>query len=123
VVCDPGQPPEDGTGIFGVHLLTPQDEHTTLYHFTSVRKGPQYVAPEDLDEVRRKLSELRRYAFEEQDAPMIAGQHEILAQRRRNGQSVQPVLLNIDAGPLRARRLLEGLIGAEGSRAGEAASA
>lgn len=123
VVCDPGQPPEDGTGIFGVHLLTPQDEHTTLYHFTSVRKGPQYVAPEDLDEVRRKLSELRRYAFEEQDAPMIAGQHEILAQRRRNGQSVQPVLLNIDAGPLRARRLLEGLISAEGSRAGEAASA
>lgn len=113
VVCDPGQAPEEGTGLYGVHLLTPQDDGTTLYHFTSVRKGPQYVAPEDMDAVRAKLSELRRYAFEEQDAPMVCGQHNTLVQRKRNGQPLQTVLLNIDAGPLRARRLLEGLVAAE----------
>jgi hypothetical protein len=56
----------------------------------------------------------RRYG--EQDGPMACGQHEIPAQRHRMKLPTEPVLLNIDTEPMRARRLLDVPIGEEASR-------
>jgi vanillate O-demethylase monooxygenase subunit len=66
------------------------------------------------DEVAATLSRLRRFAFEEQDRPMVEAQQR--AYERAGGpDALKPVMLSIDAGPLRARRLLGDLIEAEQS--------
>ena len=56
-------------------------------------------------------SRLRRFAFEEQDRPMIEAQQR--ANDRAGGaDAIKPVMLSIDRGPLRARQVLDRLIAA-----------
>ena len=71
------------------------------------------LPPGDTDaEVAETLSRLRRFAFEEQDRPMVEAQQQ--AYDRAGGpDTIKPVMLSIDAGPLRARRVLHRLIDAE----------
>jgi phenylpropionate dioxygenase-like ring-hydroxylating dioxygenase large terminal subunit len=106
-ICPPGGKREDGVYILGAHILTPVSEFRTLYHFAAVRHDDNVTrTPEEQQEVIEKLSSLRRYAFEEQDEPMVLAQQQ--AQVNAGGLgSLQPILLNIDAGPVRARRLLD----------------
>lgn len=108
-VCPPGGKREDGVYILGAHILTPVSEFHTLYHFAAARYDDNVSrTPEQQQEVIEKLSTLRRYAFEEQDEPMVLAQQR--AQLSAGGLgSLQPVLLNIDAGPVRARRLFDTL--------------
>ena len=61
-----------------------------------------------------QLSRLRRFAFEEQDRPMVEAQQR--AYDRAGGpEALKPVMLSIDTGPIRARRILDRLIEAEGT--------
>ena len=62
---------------------------------------------------------MRRFAFEEQDAPVIEAQQRIIDASR---QEVDPLTLAIDVGPVRYKQVLKKLIAAEqaslaGSRA------
>jgi phenylpropionate dioxygenase-like ring-hydroxylating dioxygenase large terminal subunit len=101
---------EDGLIVIGSHLLTPIDERRMMYHICAVQLGA--VPPVEDDEVSETLSRLRRFAFEEQDLPMVEAQQR--AYDRAGGpDALKPVMLSIDSGPLRARRLLADLITSE----------
>lgn len=101
---------KDFAGQLGCHILTPETADTTLYHTAAARQGPVRVTPEEGEEAfKARIAELRRYAFKEQDDPMLKAQQE----NARKHPGVSPVLLEIDAGPVRCQRKLDALIAAE----------
>ncbi len=109
-ICEVGTDPMTGTGFHALHLLTPETERTTHYFFTAVRFG---VKTSDLDlnrTLQASIARLRRFAFEEQDAPIIEAQQRNLDSARR---VLEPTLLEIDAGPVRYKRILAQLLIAE----------
>jgi len=110
----PGGKREEGAGVLGAHLLTPETENSTLYHFAAARTGVIHDQTEDQEEFRQWLSDARRHAFERQDEPMIEAQ-----QRMRElypEETRRPVLFEIDAGPARCNRILDELIRDERAR-------
>ncbi len=110
-VCPPGAGREDGMTVIGSHLLTPINERQMMYHIAAVQLGGPPPGETD-EELAEQLSRLRRFAFEEQDRPMVEAQQ--LAYDRAGGaDALKPVMLSIDAGPLRARRILARLIADE----------
>jgi len=109
-VCRPGSPQGEGTGFVGVHLLTPETGRTTHYHFAAVRWNVLTHEDEENARIQEHLSTVRRYAFVEQDAPVIEAQQRTLD---RAGDGLRPVMLSIDAGPVRYRRVLERLLHAD----------
>jgi len=119
-VKQPGGERSSGTGIFGIHILTPESEQSTVYHFFAIRQNPLTAGAEADETIRNRLSELRRHAFVELDFPMIEAQH-----RMMNDPSVdtsRPALFEIDIGPARFQRRLTELLKSEGSMAGSDAS-
>jgi vanillate O-demethylase monooxygenase subunit len=108
-VREPGTAKEDGTGYFGLHMLTPETATTTHYHFAAVRfNAPPRTLEEDLA-IRDTISVGRKYAFEAQDAPVIEAQ-----QRRMNEiGDRRPALFAVDAGAVRVQRVIASLIAAE----------
>jgi vanillate O-demethylase monooxygenase subunit len=62
------------------------------------------------EEIRREISRLRRFAFEEQDAPMIEAQQQLIGELEENGEDLRPALLAVDAGPARYRRVMDRLL-------------
>jgi vanillate O-demethylase monooxygenase subunit len=106
-VTEPGAPREQGTGFFGMHFLTPETATTTYYLFVAVRNNPiSWGQPLD-GEIQAKVSDLRRIAFQDQDQAIIKAQQEVMLGRQ---QPAHPVLLEIDVGPVRYKKVLEGLI-------------
>jgi vanillate O-demethylase monooxygenase subunit len=53
---------------------------------------------------------MRRFAFEEQDAPVIEAQQRIIESATR---PLDPVILAIDVGPVRYKRILGKMLEAE----------
>ena len=93
--------------MLGAHILTPIGESKTMYHFAATRTGPPMEGDEGaLDEVRRKMSELRRFAFEQQDEPIIEAQQRYL----EKFPDARPVLFDIDAAPVRCNRIIDSLL-------------
>lgn len=107
-----GDARQNGTGIFGIHILTPETERSTLYHFAAIRQHPIAFPPLEAESIGRRLTELRRYAFAEQDEPMIREQQAVIDSA---SEALTPALLSIDVGPVRYKRILERLIHAEGA--------
>jgi Vanillate O-demethylase oxygenase C-terminal domain len=100
--------------VIGTHLLTPIDAAHCYYHIAAVQLGGPPAAETEAD-VAEQLTRLRRFAFEEQDRPMVEAQQR--AYDRAGGpDALKPVMLSIDTGPLRARRILQRLIDAETNR-------
>jgi len=114
-VCEPSAPTTSGTGYYGVHLLTPETETTTAYHFSAVRWNVRESDPAQSAQIRDKISAVRRQAFEEQDAPMIREQARIM--RELGDRAPRQALLAIDAGAVRYRRVLDTLIARESAAA------
>lgn len=111
-VTRPGAARDDGLVVIGTHLLTPIDERRMAYHIAAVQLGA--ASPVDDAELAETLSRLRRFAFEEQDRPMVEAQQR--AYDRAGGpDAIKPVMLSIDRGPLRARQILAELVAAEQS--------
>ncbi len=108
-ICQPGAPRESGTGYHGIHMLTPEDEGSTHYFFTAVRWGVK-TDDETNRELREKVAKLRRFAFEEQDGPVIEEQQKVLDKATRQ---LEPTILSVDVGPVRYKRVLEKLLAAE----------
>src|SRR5215813_3829160 len=112
-ICLPKAAPESGTGYHAIHMLTPETDRTTHYFFTAVRFNV-LTADDALNaQIQEKISTTRRFAFEEQDAPVIEAQQEIIDAAET---AVDPVILAIDVGPVRYKKILEKLIRAEEPR-------
>ena len=109
-VCPPGEERTDGITVIGTHLVTPSSKGKCTYHVAAVRLGE---SPNSDDaEIAEQLSALRRYAFDEQDRPILEAQQR--AYDLAGGvDSLRPVMLSIDAAPLRARRVLAKIIAGE----------
>ena len=111
-VTEPGAPRSEGTGIFGMHFLTPETESTCWYHFAAVRQNPiSWGEPID-SEIRDKIADLRRYAFEQQDQIIIRAQQQTI---QRSTIALRPVSLETDVGIERYKRQLNQMIREEES--------
>jgi phenylpropionate dioxygenase-like ring-hydroxylating dioxygenase large terminal subunit len=109
-VCRPGETPEQGSGYHAIHILTPETDKTTHYFFTAVRFGI-FSKGDDLNrQIQEKIAATRRFAFEDQDAPVIEAQQRIIDASQT---SVDPLTLAIDVGPVRYKQVLKKLIAAE----------
>jgi phenylpropionate dioxygenase-like ring-hydroxylating dioxygenase large terminal subunit len=98
-----GRPREEGMDTFNCHLMTPETERTTHYFYGGARtfdQGDQAF--------NAQLRGLLEHAFSREDKPMIEAQQESMG--AADFWSLNPVLLAIDAGPVRVRRALERLI-------------
>ena len=106
-VCPPRASRDDGITVIGTHLVTPSSKGKSMYHVAAVRVGES--AGSDDAEISEQLSALRKYAFDEQDRPILEAQQR--AYDLAGGpDSLRPVMLSIDAAPLRARRVLAKII-------------
>jgi vanillate O-demethylase monooxygenase subunit len=101
-------PREAGLIAPSAHWLTPETECTTHYFFA-------FGLPSEMGDAARGLV---RYAveglmkpFECEDLPMLEAQQKNLGDN--DFWAMQPALLPIDAGAIRARRVMERLIAAE----------
>lgn len=103
----PGAPRADGAGIVAAHLLTPETRTTTHYFFSAVRFNPPPGDDAENAEILAEFARVRRYAFESQDAPIIAAQQRMLATVARDRR---PVLLSVDEGAARYNRILDRLL-------------
>src|SRR6202167_4756932 len=109
-ICKMGASPDTGTGYHAIHLLTPLNDRTTVYHFTAVRWGVK-TAEDNLNrDLQKKVAEMRRFAFEEQDAPVIEAQQRIIESAT---EPLDPVILAVDVGCVRYKRVLGRMIEAE----------
>ncbi|MGE4010720.1 MAG: hypothetical protein AB7G15_01125, partial [Alphaproteobacteria bacterium] len=67
---------------------------------------------EPLDsEIRAKIADLRRFAFEQQDQVIIREQQKTML--RLKPEQLRPVLLEIDMGPQRYRQIMRKLMSEE----------
>ena len=115
LITHAGADPLDGAGILAAHLLTPETENSTVYHIAAARqKTRRAIDPVKDEAVRDDLARLRRFAFEEQDLPMILAQ----AKRMRDYPEATrwPVFLDIDAAPAAAQKILKERIADEQER-------
>jgi phenylpropionate dioxygenase-like ring-hydroxylating dioxygenase large terminal subunit len=103
----PGDPKAAGTGLYVIHLLTPESDTSCHYSFSAVRHGLENGMAAN-PEMGEKIAAIRRHVFIEQDAMMINAQQ---AQMKRFPQfTEQPALFSIDAGPSRFKRVLKRLL-------------
>ncbi len=95
-----------------MHILTPETDETTHYNFAATRWN---IRPDsETAEMKEKISNLRRYAFAEQDEPMIAAQAKVW--EVAGPERTRPVWLDIDVGIARWRKIVEQRLEAEGHR-------
>jgi vanillate O-demethylase monooxygenase subunit len=94
-------------------MLTPETDRTTHYFFTAVRFNV-LTADDALNaQIKDKISTTRRFAFEEQDAPVIEAQQRVID---ASETAVDPVILAIDVGPVRYKQILHKLVRADQSQ-------
>lgn len=101
-----GRPREEGMNGWSGQLLTPETATSTHYFFTHTRL--QQLDSVEVDEV---ILRGMRHAFTQEDGPMLETIQTVMGDA--DLWSLKPVLLEGDAGAVRARRLLEKLIAEE----------
>lgn len=106
-VGGPGGDPSQGWGYDGVHLLTPETDRSMHYHFAAVRWNLITDDAAENERIRAWISKMRRFAFAEQDAPVIEAQQRAIDAA---GRPLVPVMLSVDAGLMRVRRVLDRMI-------------
>ena len=90
--------------------ITPETDKTTHYFFTAVRFNVLTAGDQLNAQIQEKISTTRRFAFEEQDAPVIEAQQHIIDNALT---PVDPVLLAVDVAPVRYKQILQKMIRAE----------
>ena len=108
-VCPPGETIEQGTGLWGIHFLTPEDERTTHYHFCAILRNPMVRSPQEAAVIEREMNELRRIAFDEQDKKVLEAQQRTVDRAGGMAALREAVPLSTDASTLRFRRILDRL--------------
>jgi phenylpropionate dioxygenase-like ring-hydroxylating dioxygenase large terminal subunit len=109
-ICKMGADPETGTGYHAIHLVTPENDRSTHYFFTAVRWGVQTTEDKLNRDLKSKIAEMRRFAFEEQDAPVIEAQQKNIEEA---AEPLDPVVLAVDVGCVRYKRVLNKMVEAE----------
>jgi vanillate O-demethylase monooxygenase subunit len=109
-ICKIGATPASGTGYHAIHLLTPESERSTHYFFTAVRWGVMTTDDGVNRDLQDKIARMRRFAFEEQDAPVIEAQQRMIETAEK---PLDPMILAIDVGPVRYKRVLGKMLEAE----------
>ena len=100
----PGTTREHGTGIKGIHFLTPETDTTSHYHFAASRWNVFPRSEAENAELLRQIAELRKVAFKDQDEVVIAAQQ--MRVNEAGKENLHPVLIGVDAGVERAHRIL-----------------
>jgi phenylpropionate dioxygenase-like ring-hydroxylating dioxygenase large terminal subunit len=107
----PGESKAKGTGIYAVHLLTPETATSTNYLFSAVRQGVENGQP-PTPEIAAKIGELRRFIFQSQDTLMIEAQQQVIT--NFPASTAHAALFSIDVGPAKYKRVLRELLDADG---------
>ncbi len=105
-VTPTGRPRSDGAQSYSAHILTPETTTTTHYFFANARN---YRV--DDREVDASIRHWQQVGFGEQDRQMLEAVQRAMG--TTDLMALKPVLLPIDAGALRARRVLGQLMAAE----------
>lgn len=102
-VCPVGEARDTGVWAYFNHFLTPATE-TTTHYFWSVSR------PFKLDDpaIDQAIDDSVKVAFVQEDVPIIERVH--LMMGGQDFEAMRPVLLSVDTGALRARRVLKQLI-------------
>lgn len=104
-----GLPRTEGRETALPHLFTPETQTTTHYWFS-------FPISRAMGEMGRQIAERQASAlaipFTTEDLPMLEAQQ--LAMGNSDFWALKPILLASDAGAIRARRVLDGLIAREG---------
>jgi vanillate O-demethylase monooxygenase subunit len=90
-------------------ISPPETERITHYRFADV--GWNIGAKTASEEMREKVSDLRRFAFSDQDMPMIAEQADI--SEKAGPDYKRPVWLDIDVGVAHWRKAVADLLAQE----------
>jgi len=93
-------------------MLTPENERSTHYFFTAVRWGVKTTDDKLNRDLQSRVAEMRRFAFEEQDAPVIEAQQQIIETAM---EPLEAVILTVDVGCVRYKRVLNNMLAAEQS--------
>lgn len=110
-VSGPGQGRNGGTGLFGVNILTPIDEETTLYHVDGILIDPPVRSPEENARIGHQMGELASFAFTQQDKVTLEAQQAAISDPARD--TTRPALFDIDIGSVRYARHLKALAEAD----------
>ena len=113
-IIPPGEAETEGFANLNAHFLTPETATTSHYFFAATRNFR-----EDDVELNEAIARTRETVFRTEDGPTLE------AVQRRMGDadfwSMKPLLLSVDEGAVRARRILMRMIEAESVR-GKAAA-
>jgi phenylpropionate dioxygenase-like ring-hydroxylating dioxygenase large terminal subunit len=107
-VVQPEASPDLAKRAPSAHWLTPETASTTHYFFAF---GLPRAMGEDARVVVRLATEGLMQPFRDEDLPMLEAQQQVIGSA--DFWSLQPVMLPIDKGAVRARRIMERLIAAE----------
>ncbi|MDM0032409.1 aromatic ring-hydroxylating dioxygenase subunit alpha [Variovorax sp. J22P271] len=109
-----GRPRDEGVNTTNLHLMTPESETSTHYFFLNSR---------DFDVANGPLNDMAAQmlagVFTNEDKPMVEAQQRYMG--TTDLMAAKPVLLPIDAGAMRCRRVLQRLIEKENAVAAAAA--
>lgn len=101
----PGEAYEEGLTSSNLHLMTPETESSTHYFYANSRNF------NDSEEFNQVIKDVLVGIFAGEDKPMVEAQQKMM--EGKDLWSLKPVLLPIDAGAVRARRILQRLIDEE----------
>ncbi len=102
-----GRPRSEGIELNGTHLLTPETGTSTLYFYASARGFRT-----DDEEINEGLRTWQKVGFGGQDKPLIEAIQATMG-ATTDLMALRPLLLPIDSGAVRARRVIEQLRAAE----------
>jgi vanillate O-demethylase monooxygenase subunit len=103
-----GTPREQGVLTPQVHLFTPASEQKTWYFYALAM--PKALGEWAAEAAQHRVAGLRE-PFLHEDKPMVEAQQRALA--GRSFWEMKPVLMDVDAPAVRARRVLEQMLAAE----------
>ncbi|PVZ42521.1 aromatic ring-hydroxylating dioxygenase subunit alpha [Pseudomonas sp. CC120222-01a] len=98
-----GRPREEGPFTRNLHIMTPQDGQFTHYFFANTRLFEQ-----DNAELNAFIQPMLLNVFANEDKPMVEAQQVQMGEGEL--LNMNPVLLTVDAGAIRCRRVLKRLI-------------
>ncbi|WP_324741039.1 aromatic ring-hydroxylating dioxygenase subunit alpha [Tsuneonella sp. CC-YZS046] len=101
-----GQSRENGRYMHSAHLLTPIDNQQLVYRYVLARNFAM-----DNQEITKGIEDLVRYAFTQEDEPVLRAVQERMA--GRDFWDLRPVVLKTDKAAVLVRRTLERLINEE----------
>lgn len=107
-ICETTLSDEFARISLSAHWLTPETEQSTHYFYAF--GVPHEAGLEGAAGLRDGVEALMT-PFRDEDLPMLEAQQQVIG--NRDFWSLRPVMLPIDAGAIRARRILERLIAAE----------